>query len=147
MSATPMALRTVANAQPVASVQSVVSAMRSHATRELAAKGVVKPVAHAKTATAVDAAKAARVRAANSKGKPPSTPTPPLKPKPKLAPKHATNAWPAKSAAKALKTVTIHANPALNVQSVVSVVKVAKVVANAVHVANATMADANAPLV
>jgi hypothetical protein len=79
------------------------------------------------------------------KAKPPSTTTPHLKPKPKHAPKHATNAWPAKSAAKALKAATNSASLAANVVIVQNVVKVAKAVANAAHAASATRVAVNAP--
>jgi hypothetical protein len=79
------------------------------------------------------------------KAKPPSTTTHHLKPKPKHAPKHATNAWPAKSAAKALKAATNSASLAANVVIVQNVVKVAKAVANAAHAASATKVAVNAP--
>ena len=58
-----------------------------------------------------------KLKVATPKAKPPSTTTPHLKPKPKHAPKHATNAWPAKSVAKAPKAATTHANLALNVRT------------------------------
>ena len=134
-SATPKALKPVANAQRAANV---VIAMWNNAVKGVAAKAA----AHAKTATAVDAAKAAMVNHVTPKAKPPSTTTPHLKPKPKHALKRATNAWPAKSVATTPKAATNNANNAL---SVVSVVKV-KTVANAAHAASATKVAVNAPL-
>jgi hypothetical protein len=139
MIATPKALRPVASAQRAASVPSAVKVV------------VAKAAAHAKTATAVDAAKAAMVNPVMAmfvmpKAKPPSTTTHHQKPKPKHAPKHATNAWPAKSAAIATKAATSHASLAVSVQNAVSVVKVTEVVVNAAHAANATKAAVNAPL-
>jgi hypothetical protein len=85
------------------------------------------------------------VKAVTPKAKPPSTTTHHLKPKQKHAPKHATNAWPAKSAAKAPKAATNSASLAANVVIVQNVVKVAKAVANAAHAASATKVAVNAP--
>jgi hypothetical protein len=136
-SATPKVLRPVANAQRVASVPSALKAVAA------------KAAAHVKTATVVDAAKAAMVKPVTPKAKQPSTTTPHLKPKPKHAPKHATNAWPVKSVAKALKVAMSNANLALSAANVViaqNVVKVAKAVANAAHAASATKVAVNAPL-
>ena len=138
-SAMPKALKPVASAQRAANV---VTAMWNNAVKVVAAK----VAAHAKTATAVDAAKAAMAKPVTPKAKPPSTTTLHQKPKPKHAPKHATNAWPAKSAAKTRKAATSHANLAVNAQSAANAVKVAKAVANAAHAANATRAAVNAPL-
>jgi hypothetical protein len=103
--------------------------MWNNAVKVVAARVAAKDAVHAKTATAVDVVKVAMGKVATvkrvmQKAKPPSTTTPHLKHKPKHAPKHATNAWPAKSAAKALKAV--------------------KAVANAAHAANATTIAANA---
>lgn len=150
MSATPKALRPVANAQHAASVQSVASAMWNNAVKVVAARVVAKAVAHVKTATAVVVAKAAMQKAVMvkfvmPKAKPPSTTTHHLKLKQKLAPKPATNAWPAKSVAKAPKAATSNANLAVNAQSAANAVKVAKAVANAAHAANATTVAVNAP--
>ena len=138
-------LKPVASAQRAVNVQSAANAMWSNAVKVVAAKAA----AHAKTATAVDAAKAAMVKPVMPKAKQPSTTTLHLKPKPKHAPKHATNAWPAKNAAKAPKAATSNANLVLNAANVVTaqnVVKVAKTVANAAHVVSATKAAVNAPL-
>jgi hypothetical protein len=121
--ATPKALRHVASAQHVVNV---VIAMWNNAA---------KVAAHAKTATAV-----AVVNHAMPKAKPLSTTTPHLKPKPKPAPKRATNAWPAKSVAKAAMAAN-NANLALSAANVVKV----KTVANAAHVASATKVAVNAP--
>lgn len=118
-SATPMALRPVAKGQHAASVQSAANAMWNNAVKVVAARVAAKDAAHAKTATAVDAAKVKLT----------STTTPHLKRKPKHEPKHVTSAWPAKNAAKALKAV-----------------KEVKAVANAAHAANATTTAANAAL-
>jgi hypothetical protein len=104
-----------------------------------------KVAAHAKIATAVDVAKVAMVKPVMPKAKPPSTTTPHQKHKQKLAPKPATNAWPAKSVAKAQKAATSHANLAVNAQSAANAVKVAKAVANAAHAASAMMVAVNAP--
>jgi hypothetical protein len=155
MSATPKALRPVANAQHAASVQSVANAMWNNAVKAVAARVAVKVALHVKTATAVDAAKAVMVKlvmvklvmvkSVMPKAKPPSTTTPHLKLKQKLAPKPATNAWPAKSVAKAPKAATTNANLAVNVQSAANAVKVAKAVANAAHAASAMMVAVNAP--
>jgi hypothetical protein len=139
--ATPKALRHVANVQHAASVQSVVSAMWNNAVKVVAARVAAKVALHAKTATAVDAAKAAMVKPVMPKAKPPSTTTPHLKPKLKHAPKHATNAWPVKSAAKAPKVAMSNANLALSAANVVKV----KTVANAAHAVNATTVAVNAP--
>ena len=136
-SATPRALRPVVNAQRAANVPSAVKALAA------------KAAAHAKTETAVDAAKAAMAKPVTPKAKPPSTTTHHLKPKQKHAPKHATNAWPVKSVAKALKVAMSNANLALSAANVViaqNVVKVAKAVANAAHAASATKVAVNAPL-
>jgi hypothetical protein len=121
--------------------------MWNNAVKAVAARVAAKAVAHVKTATAADAAKAEMVKLVTPKAKPPSTTTHHLKPKPKHAPKHATNAWPAKNAAKAPKAATSHANLAVNAQSAANVPKVAKAVANAAHAANATTVAVNAPLV
>lgn len=118
-SATPMALRPVAKGQYAASVQSAANAMWNNAVKVVAARVVAKDAAHAKTATAVDAAKVKLT----------STTTPHLKRKPKHEPKHVTSAWPAKNAVKALRAV-----------------KEVKAVANAAHAANATTTAANAAL-
>jgi hypothetical protein len=123
----------VASAQHAANVPSAVKAVAA------------KVAAHAKTATAVDAAKVAMVKFVMPKAKPPSTTTLHQKPKPKHAPKHATNAWPAKNAAKAPKAATSNVNLAQSAVNVVSVVKV-KTVANAAHAASATKVAVNAPL-
>ena len=149
-SATPKALKPVANAQHAVNVQSAANAMWNNAVKAVAARGAAKAVAHAKTATAVDAAKDVMVKRVMvkfvmPKAKPPSTTTHPPKPKPKRAPKHATSAWPAKSAAKTLKAATSHANLAVNVVTVPNVAK-AKAVANAAHAANATKVVVNAHL-
>jgi hypothetical protein len=145
MSATPKALRPVANALHAASVQNVVNAMWNNALKVVAARVAAKAVAHVKTATAVDAAKAVMVKRVAPKARPRSTTTPHLKPKPKHAPKHAMNVWPAKSVAKALKAATSHASLALSAAIVVSETKV-KAVANAAHAANATRVVVNVPL-
>lgn len=148
--ATPKALRPVANAQHAASVQSVANAMWNNAVKAVAARVAVKVALHVKTATAVDAAKAVMVKrvmvkSVMPKAKQPSTTTLHLKLKQKLAPKPATNAWPAKSVAKAPKAATTNANLAVNVQSAANAVKVAKAVANAAHAASAMMVAVNAP--
>ena len=145
-SATPRALRPVANALHAASVQNVVNAMWNNAVKVVAARVAAKAAAHAKTATAVDAAKAEMVKPVTPKAKLPSTTTLHPKPKPKHAPKHATNAWPAKSVAKAPKAAMSHAKLAVNAQNAVNVMKVAKAVANAAHAVNATTVAVNAPL-
>jgi hypothetical protein len=134
--------------------------MWNNAVKAVAARVAVKVALHVKTATAVDAAKAVMVKlvmvklvmvklvmvkSVMPKAKPPSTTTPHLKLKQKLAPKPATNAWPAKSVAKAPKAATTNANLAVNVQSAANAVKVAKAVANAAHAASAMMVAVNAP--
>jgi hypothetical protein len=88
----------------------------------------------------------ATLRAATPKVKPLSTTTPPLKPKPKRAPKRVTNAWHAKSVAKAPKAATTHANIAVSVRSVVNVENAAKAkaVASAALAVNATKVAVNA---
>jgi hypothetical protein len=136
----------VASAQHAVNVQSVASAMWNNAVKAVAARVAAKAVAHVKTATAVDAAKAVMVKFVMPKAKPPSTTTHHQKPRPKLAPKPATNAWPAKNAAKTPKATTSHANLALSAVIVQNVVKSAKAVANAAHAANATTVAVNAPL-
>jgi hypothetical protein len=133
-SATPKALKPVANAQRAVNVPSAVKVVAA------------RVAAHAKTATAVDAAKAAMVKPVMLKARPPSTTTLHQKLKPKHAPKHATNAWHAKSVAKAPKAATSNANLAVNAQSAANAVKVAKAVANVAHAASATKAAVNAPL-
>jgi hypothetical protein len=140
--ATPKALKHVANAQHAASVQSVESATWSNAVKVVAAKAV----AHAKNAIAVAVVKVAMQKAVTPRVKQPSTTTHLLKPKQKHAPKHATNAWPAKSAAKAPKAATSNASLAVNAQSAANVMRVAKAVANAVHAANVMRVAVNAPL-
>ena len=117
--ATSMGLSPVAKGQHAASVQSAANEMWNNAVKVVAARVAAKDVAHAKTATAVDAAKVKLT----------STTTPHLKRKPKHEPKHATSEWPAKNAAKALKAV-----------------KAVKAVANAAHAANAMTIAANGPL-
>jgi len=135
----------VVNAQHAVNVQSVASAMWNNAVKAVAARVAAKAVAHVKTETAVDAAKAEMVKFVMPKAKPPSTTTPHLKPKPKHAPKPAMNAWPAKNAAKAPKAATTNASLAVNAQNAANAVKVAKAVANAAHAVNATTVAVNVP--
>jgi len=112
--------------------------------RVAAQKAHAKAVAPAKSATAV-AVRGGMQKVAMPKAKRPSITTPRLKPKPKHAPKHATNAWPAKSAATPQKAATTHANLAANALSVENAAK-AKAVVNAAHAASATKVAANARL-
>ena len=127
----------VQNAVPKAAMQRAATSATPKALRPVAnARHAAKVAVHAKTATA-----AAVVNHAMPKAKPPSTTTPHRKPKPKPALKRATNAWPAKSVARAV-ILANNANLAVSAQNVV---KVAKGVVNAAHVVNATKVAVNGP--